>query len=91
MDEYSLCLLDGESTLFEEHKESEYGDFTDDEERTVGMLGERQPEDKQEPSVQSAPEAGHWETAVKSLKIVAFCHVVLFISVIKILSIVNLK
>ena len=83
-----MCLLDGESTLFEEHKESEYGDFTDDEERTVGMLGERQPEDKQEPSVQSAPEAGHWET---SLKIVAFCHVVLFISVIKILSIVNLK
>ena len=91
VDEDSLCLLNGESTLFEEHKESEYGDFTDDEERTVGMLGERQPEDKQEPSVQSAPEAGHWETAVKSLKIVAFFHVVLFISVIKTLSIVNLK
>ena len=44
VDEDSLCLLDGVSTLFE---------------------------DKQDPIVQSTPKAGHWETAIKSLKIVA--------------------
>ena len=71
VDEDSLCLLDGVSTLFKEHKESKYGDFPNDEESTVGILGESKPEHKQEPVVQSTPEAGHWETAIKSLKITA--------------------
>ena len=74
-------LLDGLSSLFDEHgesdlgddddKESEYGDFPDDEESTVDMLGESTPEDKEKPIVQSTPKAGHWETAIKSLKIAA--------------------
>ena len=56
-------LLDGLSSLFDEHgesdlgddhdKESEYGDFPDDEESTVDVLGESTPKDKQEPIVQS--------------------------------------
>ena len=70
LDEDSLCLLDGVSTLFEDHRESE-SDFPDDEERIVSMLGESKPEDKQEPTVQSTPEAGHWDMAIKSLKIAA--------------------
>lgn len=41
VDDDSLRLLDGVSILFQEHEESEYGDFTDDEERTVGILGEK--------------------------------------------------
>ena len=54
--EDSLYLLDGVSTLFEEHRESEYSDFADAEERIMGMLGESNPE-KQEPTVQSRPGA----------------------------------
>ena len=56
-------LLDGLSSLFDEHgesdlgddddKESGYGDFPDDEESTVDMLGESTPKDKQELIVQS--------------------------------------
>ena len=69
MDDDSLCLLDGVSTLFEEH--NEYGDFPDDEESTVGILGERNAEDKKEPIVPSTPKTGHWETAIKSFKIAA--------------------
>ena len=64
MGDDSLCLLDGVSTLFEEH--NEYGDLADDEESTVAMLGESTHEDRQ-----STPKAGHWETAIKSFKIVA--------------------
>ncbi|XP_067034722.1 clumping factor A-like [Acropora muricata] len=60
MGDDSLCLLDGVSTLFEEH--NEYGDLADDEEST----GESTHEDKQ-----STPKADHWETAIKSLKIAA--------------------
>ena len=51
-------LLDGLSSLFDEHgesdlgddddKESGYGDFPHDEESTVDMLGESTPKDKQE-------------------------------------------
>ena len=69
MGDDSLCLLDGVSTLFEEH--NEYGDFPDDEESTVGILGERNAEDKKEPIVPSTPKTGHWETAIKSFKIAA--------------------
>ncbi|XP_044174304.1 clumping factor A-like isoform X2 [Acropora millepora] len=69
MGDDSLFLLDGVSTLFEEHKE--YGDFPDEEESTVGILGESKAEDKKEPIVQSTQEAGHWESAIKSLKIAA--------------------
>ena len=69
MGDDSLFLLDGVSTLFEEHKE--YIDFPDDEESTVGILGESKAEDKKEPIVQSTQEAGHCETAIKSLKIAA--------------------
>ena len=85
-------LLDGLSSLFNEHgesdsgdddelcyqreederkSESEYGDFSDDDERTVGTLGETKRGDKQERIVQSTPKEGHWETAIKSLKIAA--------------------
>ena len=85
-------LLDGLSSLFNEHEESdlgdddelcyqreederksesEYGDFSDDDERTVGTLGETKRGDKQERIVQSTPKEGHWETAIKSLKIAA--------------------
>ena len=60
MGDDSLCLLDGVSKLFEEH--NEYGDLADDEEST----GESTHEDKQ-----STPKAGHWEMAIKSLKIAA--------------------
>ncbi|XP_015763720.1 PREDICTED: lisH domain-containing protein C1711.05-like [Acropora digitifera] len=69
MGDDSLCLLDGVSTLFEEH--NEYGDFPDDEESTVDILGESNAEDKKEPIVQSTPRTGHWETAIKSFKIAA--------------------
>ncbi|XP_067033489.1 uncharacterized protein [Acropora muricata] len=69
MGDDSLCLLDGVSTLFEEH--NEYGDFPDDEESTVGILGESNAEDKKEPIVQSTPKTCHWETAIKSFKIAA--------------------
>ena len=69
MGDDSLCLLDGVSTLFEEH--NEYGDFPDDEESTVVILGESNAEDKKEPIVQSTPRTGHWETAIKSFKIAA--------------------
>ena len=68
VDEDSLGVLDGMSTRFEE---PEYGEFPDDEKSTVGMRGESKPEDKQESVVQSTPKAGHWETAIKSLKIAA--------------------
>ena len=71
MGDNSLCLLDGVSTLFGEHKESEYGDFPDDEESTVGKLEDSTHEDKQEPIIESTPKTGHWETAIKSLKIAA--------------------
>ena len=85
-------LLDGLSSLFNEHgesdsgdddelcyqreederkSESEYGDFSDDDERTAGTLGETKRGDKQEGIVESTPKAGHWETAIKSLKIAA--------------------
>ena len=65
MGDDSLCLLDGVSTLFKEH--NEYGDLADDEESTMATLGrESTHEDKQ-----STPKAGHWETAIKSLKIAA--------------------
>ena len=71
MGDNSLCLLDAVSTLFEEHKECEYGDFPDDVESPVGML-ESTPKDKQEePIVQNTPKTGHWETAIRSLKIAA--------------------
>ena len=71
MGDNSLCLLDGVSTLFEEHKECGYGDFPDDVESPVGML-ESTPKDKQEePIVQNTPKTGHWETAIRSLKIAA--------------------
>ena len=60
------------SILFEKHRESEYCDFPDAEERIVGIyLGESKPKDKQEPTDQSAPGPGHWQTAMKFLGIVA--------------------
>ena len=86
VDEDSPCLLDGVSTLFDERcahqivmrlhlkdydRESESGDFPDAEERSVGMLVENKAENKQVPTVRSAADKGHWETAVKSLKIAA--------------------
>ena len=71
VDEDSLCLLDGVSSLFDEHRESESGDWPDAEERSVGLLVENRPEDKQVPTVRSTAGKGHWETAVKSLKIAA--------------------
>ena len=85
-------LLDGLSSLFNEHgesdsgdddelcyqreederkSESEYGDFSDDDECTVGTLGETKRGDKQEGIVENTPKTGHWETAIKSLKIAA--------------------
>ena len=86
VDEDLPCLLDGVSTLFDEHcahqivmrlhlkdydRESESGDFPDAEEWSVGMLVENKAEDKQVPTVRSTADKGHWETAVKSLKIAA--------------------
>ena len=60
------------SRLFEKHRESEYCDFPDAEERIVGIyLGESKPKDKQEPTFQSAPGPGHWQTAMKFLGFVA--------------------
>ena len=61
------------SRLFEKHRESEYCDFPDAEERIMGIcIRESKPKDKK-PTVQSAPGPGHWQTcpAMKSLGIVA--------------------
>ena len=71
VDEDSLCLLDGVSTLFDERRGSEFGDFSDAEERSVGLLVENEAEDKQVPTGRSTADKSHWETAVKSLKIAA--------------------
>ena len=53
------------STLFDERRGSESGDFSDAEERSVDMLVEN----KQVPTGRSTADKSHWETAVKSLKI----------------------
>ena len=71
VDEDPLCLWDGLSTLFDESRGSESGDFSDAEERSVGLLVENEAEDKQVPNGRSTAGKSHWETAVKSFRIVA--------------------
>ena len=71
LDEDALCLLDEVSILFDERKGSESGDFSDAEELSVGLLVENEAEDKQGPTGRSTAGKSHWETAVKSFKIVA--------------------
>lgn len=45
-EEDSLCLLDGVTTLFDERRGSESGDFSDAEERSVDLLLNSKAEDK---------------------------------------------
>ena len=59
------------STLFDERRGSESGDFSDAEERSVGLLVENEAEDKQGPTGRSTEGKSHWGTSVKSFKIIA--------------------
>ena len=58
VDEDPLCLLDGVSTLTDERRGSESGDFSDAEERSVGLLVENEAEDKQGPTGRSTKTIG---------------------------------
>ena len=71
VDEDSLCLLDGVSTLFDERTWSESSDFSDAEERSLDLLVENEAEDKQVPTGRSTAGKSHRGTSVKSFKIVA--------------------
>ena len=71
VDEDALCLLDGVSTLSDQRRGSESGDFSDAEERSLDLLVENEAEDKQVPTGRSTAGKSYWGTSVKSLKIVA--------------------